>query len=92
MGRKRQYASAAARQRSKRARDRAGRVYRLDSPRQPVVAVVDASDPVGALAEWSRKKADRPAWPPAKRRTARAAGVRGRLAQGDVERARIRAQ
>ena len=55
MGRHRQYASATERQRAKRARDRAGAAYRLDAPSPPVVAVVDHADPVGALAEWSRK-------------------------------------
>ena len=46
MGRKRQYASAASRKRAQRARDHAGRVYRLDR--------ADHADPVRALAEWSR--------------------------------------
>ena len=54
MGRNRQYASATDRKRAQRARDRAGRAHRLDA-RPPVVAVVDHADPVGALAEWSRK-------------------------------------
>ena len=39
-------------------------VYRLDSPRPPVVALVDHADPVGALAEWSRKKLVVPAGHP----------------------------
>ena len=56
MGRKRQYASAADRKRAQRARERASAAYWLNSPTPPVVAVVDCSDPVGALAEWSRKK------------------------------------
>ena len=54
MGRRRQYATATELQRAKRARNRSERVYRLDSPRQPVVAVVDHADHVGALAAWSR--------------------------------------
>ena len=49
MGRRRQYATATELQRAKRARNRSERVYRLDSPRQPVVAVVDHADHVGAL-------------------------------------------
>ena len=55
MGRKREYATATLRKRAQRARDRAARVYRLDAPSRPVVAVVDHADPVGVLAEWSRK-------------------------------------
>ena len=55
MGRQRQYASATERKRAQRARDRAGRAHRLDAPTPPVVAVADHADPVGALAEWSRK-------------------------------------
>ena len=55
MGRNRQYASATERKRAQRARDRAARVYRLDAPTPAVAAVIDHTDPVGALAEWSRK-------------------------------------
>ena len=55
MGRPRQYGSAADRKRAQRARDRASAAHRLDAPGSPVVAVVDHADPVGALAEWSRK-------------------------------------
>ena len=56
MGRKRIYASATERkQRAQRARDRANAAHRLDAPTPAVVAVVDHADPVGALAEWSRK-------------------------------------
>ena len=54
MGRPRQYASATDRKRAQRARDRASAAHRLDAPTQPVVAVVDHADPVGALAEWAR--------------------------------------
>ena len=52
---KRQYASATERKRAQRARDRAGRAHRLDARPPAVVALVDHSDPVSALAEWSRK-------------------------------------
>ena len=55
MGRKRIYASATERKRAQRARDRAGRVHRLDAKAAPVVAVVDHADPVGALAAWARE-------------------------------------
>ena len=53
MARPKVYASAKEKQRAYRARLAASRVHRLDA-RPPVVAVVDHSDPVGALAEWSR--------------------------------------
>ena len=49
------YASATARKRAQRARQRAEAVHRLDAPTPPVVAVVDHADPVGALDAWSRK-------------------------------------
>ena len=55
MGRKKEYATATLRKRAQRARDRAGRAHRLDAPTPPVVAVADHDDPVGVLAEWSRK-------------------------------------
>ena len=55
MGRKRKYASGRDRVRAFRARQRAESLHRLDAPTPPVVAVVDHADPVGALAEWSRK-------------------------------------
>ena len=55
MGRKKIYASPLARKQAQRARDRASAAHRLDAPTPPVVAVVDHADPVGALAEWSRK-------------------------------------
>ena len=55
MGRKRIYATATERKRAQRARDRANAAHRLDAPTPAVVAVVDHADPVGALAEWSRK-------------------------------------
>ena len=54
MGRKKLYASATERKRAQRARESAARSHQLDA-RPPVVAVVDHADPVGALAEWSRK-------------------------------------
>ena len=55
MGRKKLYADAAARKRAQRAEaESAARSHQLDA-RPPVVAVVDHADPVGALAEWSRK-------------------------------------
>ena len=56
MARPKQYASGRERQQAYRARLRASAAYRLDAPHPPVVAVVDHTDPVGALAEWSRKK------------------------------------
>ena len=56
MGRKKLYASATERKRAQRARDRASAAHRLDAPTQPVTAVVDHADPVGALAAWSRTK------------------------------------
>ena len=55
MGRKRIYASATERKRAQRARDRASVAHRLDAPSTAVAAVIDHSDPVAALAEWSRK-------------------------------------
>ena len=55
MGRKKLYASATERKRAQRARESAARSHQLDA-RPPVVAVVDHADPVGALAEWSRKR------------------------------------
>ena len=54
MGRKRVYASGKERVRAHRARRKAEAAHRLDAPTPPVVAV-DHADPVGALAEWSRK-------------------------------------
>ena len=92
MGRKREYVTATERKRAQRARDRAARVYRLDAPTPAVVAVVDHTDPVGALAEWSRKKADRPAWTSANWCSAGAAAVCRRLAAGHVEHAQISTQ
>ena len=56
MGRRRVYASGKDRVRAFRARIRASAAHRLDSPTPPVVAVVDHTNPVSALAEWSRKK------------------------------------
>ena len=56
MGKHRIYASGKDRVWAFRARQRAEAAHRLDAPTQPVVAVVDHADPVGALAEWSRKK------------------------------------
>ena len=56
MGRKKLYASATERKRAQRARESAEAAHRLDAPTQPVTAVVDHADPVGALAEWSRTK------------------------------------
>ena len=53
MGRRRIYATATDRKRAQRARDRAGRAHRLDAKAPPVVAVVDHTDPVGALAAWA---------------------------------------
>ena len=53
MGRTRIYASATARKRAQRARDRAGRAHRLDAPIPAVVAVADHADPVGALTTWA---------------------------------------
>ena len=55
MGRKKLYASATARKRAQRARDRAARSYQIDA-RPAVVAVVDHADPVGALAAWASEK------------------------------------
>ena len=55
MGRPRIYGSDRDKQRAYRARLSAGARFRLDAPTPPVAAVVDHGDPVGALAEWSRK-------------------------------------
>ena len=55
MGRRRVYASGKDRVRAFRARQRAESAHRLDAPTPAVVEVVDHADPVGALAEWSRK-------------------------------------
>ena len=52
MGRKRLYASATARKRAQRAREKAARAHQLDA-RPAVVAVVDHADPVGELARWA---------------------------------------
>ena len=52
-GRPRLYANARDRKRAQRARDKAAREHQLDFA-SPVVAAVEHSDPVGALAEWSR--------------------------------------
>ena len=54
MGRHRIYASGKERLRAFRARQRAESAHRLDAPTPPVVSVIDHTDPVGALAEWSR--------------------------------------
>ena len=64
MGRRRIYATATDRKRAQRARDRAGRVHRLDAKAAPVIAVVDHADPVGALAAWSRESLVVPAGHP----------------------------
>ena len=64
MGRRRIYASGKFRVRAFRARKRAESAHRLDAPTPPVVAVVDHADPVGVLAEWSRKKLVVPAGHP----------------------------
>ena len=53
MGRKRIYASGKERVRAFRARRKAEAAHRLDAPTQPVTAVVDHADPVGALAAWA---------------------------------------
>ena len=53
-GRPRLYATATERKRAQRARERASRAHQLDA-RPPVVAVVDHTDPVGALAAWARE-------------------------------------
>ena len=55
MGRPRIYGSDRDKQRAYRARLAAGAKFRLDAPTPPVAAVIDHGDPVGALAEWSRK-------------------------------------
>ena len=54
MGRKKLYASATERKRAQRARESAARAHQLDA-RPSVAAVINHADPVGALAEWSRK-------------------------------------
>ena len=56
MGRHRIYASGRDRVRAHRARRRAESAHRIGAPTPAVVAVADHADPVGALAEWSRKK------------------------------------
>ena len=53
MGRPRIYASATERKRAQRARERAGRAHRLDAKAPAVAAVVDHTDPVGALTAWA---------------------------------------
>ena len=53
MGRHRIYASGKDRVRAYRARRKAEEAHRLDAPTPPVVAVVDAGDPVGTLASWA---------------------------------------
>ena len=52
MGRPRLYATARDRKRAQRARDKAAREHQLDFA-SPVVAAVEHSDPVGALATWA---------------------------------------
>ena len=51
-GRPRLYATARDRKRAQRARDKAAREHQLDFA-SPVVAAVEHSDPVGALATWA---------------------------------------
>ena len=51
-GRPRLYADAAARKRAQRAREAASRAHQLGGA-PPAIAVVDAGDPVGALATWA---------------------------------------
>ena len=53
MARAKLYASATARKRAQRARERAARAHQLDAPAAAVVAVVDHGDPVGELATWA---------------------------------------
>ena len=53
MGRRRLYATATDRKRAQRARERASVAHRLDAPTPAVAAVVDHTDPVGALTAWA---------------------------------------